>query len=108
MTEPSGREDHGEGVWLSFALKKRMAEDEPLVTVKLEFPAAERFDECLARRRNRRSATRPPYSDSAAPAVTWWRGEPALPGDVREDSQGARSVVAESLLLKQQLKISEV
>jgi hypothetical protein len=37
------------GVWLSFALKKRMAEDEPLVTVKLEFPATERFEECLDR-----------------------------------------------------------
>jgi hypothetical protein len=37
------------GVWLSFALKKRMAEEAPLVTVKLEFPATERFDQCLDR-----------------------------------------------------------
>jgi hypothetical protein len=44
-----GRLYQRSGVWLSFALKKRMAEDEPLVTVKMEFPANERFDERLRR-----------------------------------------------------------
>jgi hypothetical protein len=44
-----GRLYQRKGVWLSFALKKRMAEEEPLLTVKLEFPAGEHFDQCVER-----------------------------------------------------------
>ena len=38
-----------EGVWLSFAAKKRFDDDAPLTTVKLRFDENESFDECLDR-----------------------------------------------------------
>ena len=65
-----GRIYQRNGVWLSFALKKRMADDEPLATVKLEFPATESFDRCLDR-------------IAAATAGGRFGGESPIEGEVR-------------------------
>jgi hypothetical protein len=44
-----GRTYQRKDVWLSFMAKKRLVDDSPLVTVKLKFPANEKFDDCMKR-----------------------------------------------------------
>jgi hypothetical protein len=44
-----GRIYQRKGVWISFAAKKRLVDDSPLVTIKLPFPANEPFEECVKR-----------------------------------------------------------
>jgi hypothetical protein len=44
-----GRTYQRKDVWISFMAKKRLVDDSPLVTVKLKFPANEKFDECMKR-----------------------------------------------------------
>jgi hypothetical protein len=44
-----GRTYQRKDVWISFMAKKRLVDDSPLVTVKLKFPANEKFDDCMKR-----------------------------------------------------------
>ena len=44
-----GRTYQRKYVWISFMAKKRLVDDSPLVTVKLKFPANEKFDDCMKR-----------------------------------------------------------
>src|SRR5712692_4794470 len=44
-----GRIYQRKGVWISFAAKTELADDAPLVTVKLMFPPDERFADCVDR-----------------------------------------------------------
>ena len=44
-----GRTYQRKDVWISFTAKKRLVDDSPLVTVKLKFPANEKFDDCMKR-----------------------------------------------------------
>jgi hypothetical protein len=44
-----GRTYQRKDVWISFMAKKRLVDDSPLVTVKLKFPANEKFDDCMNR-----------------------------------------------------------
>jgi hypothetical protein len=44
-----GRTYQRKEVWISFMAKKRLVDDSPLVTVKLKFPANEKFDDCMKR-----------------------------------------------------------
>lgn len=44
-----GRIYQRRGVWISFAAKKRFADDAPLVTIKLQFPPNERFEDFVKR-----------------------------------------------------------
>jgi hypothetical protein len=44
-----GRTYQRKDVWISFTAKKRLVDDSPLVTVKLKFPANQKFDDCMKR-----------------------------------------------------------
>ena len=44
-----GRTYQRKDVWISFTAKKRLVDDSPLVTVKLKFPANEKFEDCMKR-----------------------------------------------------------
>ncbi len=44
-----GRIYQRKGVWISFAAKTEMTDDAPLVTIKMSFPRAESFADCVAR-----------------------------------------------------------
>src|SRR5579871_5544722 len=44
-----GRMYKRRGVWISFVAKKRLIDDSPLVTIKLQFPANEPFSDCVTR-----------------------------------------------------------